>query len=239
MDIQNKRNLSVPSEKNTMVISCKGKSMGKPITIQAESSLSVPNDKSTTCIFCREKLTKETRCQRKNFRSVCKECFKEFFELLKILKNSPNPDTGNLTPGQIHFAINLHNVLNLSTAKIKNFVSGKERQENIKQAEKLFKGKLRQAKVEDYKNWLVGFLKNNGKLTHNHQFPMGCSSDKWRVAFNDFQSVKLLGSDSLNIIVLKGVKFLGGELGENSLYFMKDFSHMNTQEVPIYSDIHL
>ena len=125
MNNQAKSNSSVSSDKNTISISCKGKS----ITIQAESNLSVPDDKSTICIFCREKLTEETRCQRKNFKSVCKECFKEFFELMKVLKNSPNPDTDNLTPGQIHFAINLHNVLNLGTAEIKKGEEPDERSE--------------------------------------------------------------------------------------------------------------
>jgi len=119
MNIQAKNNLSVSSDKNAISISCKGKSKGKSIAIQAKSNLPVPDDKSTICIFCREKLTEETRCQRKNFKSVCKECFKEFLKLMKILMNSPNPDTDNLTPGQIHFAINLHNVLNLGTAEIK------------------------------------------------------------------------------------------------------------------------
>lgn len=239
MNVRARSNLPVPSKKSTMSISCEGKSReGKSINIRFESNLPVPDDKNTICIFCREKLTEETRCQRKNFKSVCKECFGEFFELLKILKNSPDPDTDNLTPEQIHFAVNLFNVTNLGV-NTKNFITKEERQENIKQAKKLSKGKLREAKVEDYKSWLIGFLKNNGELTHNHDFPMSCSADKWRVAFKNFRTAKLLGSDSFNIIVLKGVKFLGGELGENSLYFMKDFSHMNTQSIPIFSDIHL
>lgn len=112
-----------------------------------------------------------------------------------------------------------------------------EYQKRVKQADKLFGGKLRQARVEDYKNWLAGFLEKGGKPTNCYEYPMEPGLDDWKVALNDFQISPLFGTESLNIIVPSGIKFLGGELGHNNLYFMDGFSCFGGW-APVYSDIH-
>jgi len=112
-----------------------------------------------------------------------------------------------------------------------------EHQKRIKQADGLLKGKLRQARVEDYKNWLAGFLEKGSKPTHCYEYPMERGLDEWKVAFNDFQISPLFGTESLQIIIPSGIKFLGGELGHNNLYFMDGFSHIGGW-APVYSDIH-
>lgn len=113
----------------------------------------------------------------------------------------------------------------------------KESNERVKKAGELFMGKLRQAKVKDYKNWLAGFLERGGKPTHCYDYPLERGMEEWKVALSDFQIVPLFGADSLDIIIPKGIKFLGGELGHTNLYFMDGFSHAGSW-VPIYSDIH-
>jgi len=113
----------------------------------------------------------------------------------------------------------------------------KEHQERLKRADRVFKGKLRQARIEDYRNWLAGFLEKGGKPTHCYDYPMERGLDEWKVALNDFQIVPLFGTESLNIIVPDEIKFLGGEPGHNNLYFMDSFSCFGVW-VPVYSDIH-
>jgi len=112
-----------------------------------------------------------------------------------------------------------------------------EHQKRVKRADGLFKGKLRQASIEDYRNWLAGFLEKGGKLTHCYEYLIERGLDDWKVALKDFQISPLFGTESLNIIVPSGIKFLGGELGHNNLYLMDDFSCIGSW-VPIYSDIH-
>lgn len=113
----------------------------------------------------------------------------------------------------------------------------KERNERVKKADELFMGRLRPARVEDYKNWLAGFLAMDNKPTHCYNYPLERGMEDWKVALADFQIVPLFGADSLNIIVPKGIRFLGGELGHNNLYLMDGFSCLGGW-VPIYSDIH-
>lgn len=113
----------------------------------------------------------------------------------------------------------------------------KERNKRIKKADKLFMGKLRQARVKDYKDWLAGFLEKGNKPTHCYDYPMERGLDEWKIALVDFQIVPLFGTDSLQIIVPKGIKFLGGKLGHTNLYFMDGFSCLGGW-IPIYSDIH-
>ncbi|GAI06623.1 unnamed protein product [marine sediment metagenome] len=115
-----------------------------------------------------------------------------------------------------------------------------EHEERLEKISKLFRGKLRQARVEDYKNWLAGFLEKGGKPTHCYDYFLESSLDQWRVAFSNFQVIPLFGADALNIIIPNGIKFLGGELGHSTLYFMHDFSRKAITDgwVPIYSDIH-
>lgn len=112
-----------------------------------------------------------------------------------------------------------------------------ERNKRIEKADKLSRGKLRQAKVKDYKIWLAGFLGKGGEPTNCYDYPMERGMEDWKITYSDFQIVLLFGADSLNIIVPKGIKFLGGELGHSNLYLMDDFSCMGGW-VPVYSDIH-
>ncbi|MBA7700059.1 hypothetical protein ES703_108765 [subsurface metagenome] len=113
----------------------------------------------------------------------------------------------------------------------------KESDERRKKVNELLKGKLRQARVKDYKNWLAGFLEKGNKPTHCYEYPLERGMEEWKVACSDFQILPLFGANSLQIIIPKGIKFLGGELGHSNLYFMDDFSCLGGW-VPIYSDIH-
>ena len=111
-----------------------------------------------------------------------------------------------------------------------------EMRASVKKAQELLRWKVRQAKVWDYKEWLAGYLEKGKKPTHYYNYPMKRSLDEWRVALHDFEIVPLFGANALCIIVAKGVKCKGGELGHSHLYFMDDFSQVG-DFVPVYSDI--
>ncbi|MDO8537243.1 MAG: hypothetical protein Q7R94_03275 [bacterium] len=102
-----------------------------------------------------------------------------------------------------------------------------------------FKSKLMEnlspASVEDYKRWLRGYLEGGGKVTHVYDYPM--SQQDFYVAHKDFKFEKpLYGAQSIKIIVPRGVRFLGGDLGHANLYFEDDY-RASSGFVPIFEDI--
>jgi len=96
--------------------------------------------------------------------------------------------------------------------------------------------KLRHATAEDYKRWLAGYLRSGRKPTHSYGYPMERTLDEFYVALDDFELAPLRGANAIHIIVPKGIKFLGGELGSTGLYFMDGFENKGGW-VPVYDDI--
>lgn len=99
----------------------------------------------------------------------------------------------------------------------------------------LFPAETRSANIEDYKKWFAGFLQNGGMPTGYYDEPFE-PRDKWLVVEDDFELVPLYGTNSLDIIVLKGARFKGGQLGHTNLYFMGGFVNKGGN-VPFYSDV--
>lgn len=103
-------------------------------------------------------------------------------------------------------------------------------------ANTLLEGKISSAKKEDYIIWLEGYVKDGNLPTHSYNYPMSRVIDDFFVARDDFEMSPLYGADSISVIVPEGIRFLGGELGHNNLYFME--GHKNKGGfVPVYSDI--
>lgn len=112
----------------------------------------------------------------------------------------------------------------------------KEIKKKVQRVHELLQGNIRPATVNNYIKWLRGYLQKGGKVTHTYDYPMDRVISSWVVAHSDFAIAPLHGSYSLNIIVLNGVKFNGGNLGHSKLYFMDEFTH-ESNLVPIYTDV--
>lgn len=93
---------------------------------------------------------------------------------------------------------------------------------------------MKAASVDNYKQWLKGYMENGGEPTNSYDYPFGRWD--WFVAVTDFRLVKLCGALSKNIIVPEHVKFLGGDKGHCGLYFMDGFT-VEGHSVPVFSDI--
>jgi hypothetical protein len=100
-------------------------------------------------------------------------------------------------------------------------------------ARDLLKGKLRRATVDDYKKWLEGYMRSGKKPTHSYDYLM---PDNFYVVLDNFELEALYGSNAIEIIVPKNVRFLGGELGHINLYFMDGFENKGGW-VPVYDNI--
>jgi len=109
-----------------------------------------------------------------------------------------------------------------------------ERKNRLAVFNNLLRGKMRLASKNDYLLWLSGFLERGGIITHVYDYPLDLRD--WKVIEFDFKISPLYGSQSLNLIVKKSVKFNGGDPGHSNLYFMDDYSMIGTL-IPIYSDI--
>jgi len=60
-------------------------------------------------------------------------------------------------------------------------------------------------------------------INHDHYDPSyAYSIPQHYIAYEDFHMKPLYGANSITITVLRGVKFLGGELGHNKLIFEED-----------------
>ena len=103
------------------------------------------------------------------------------------------------------------------------------------------------ATVADYQRWLVAHRKSGNEPTHHYDYPfaqgnlahLGSGPDfrkpKWYVAERNFRAVPLFGAAAVNIIVPKGVNFLGGNLGHSTLFFEAD-GRTDGHCVPSYTD---
>ena len=97
-------------------------------------------------------------------------------------------------------------------------------------------GKLRHATVDDYKQWLAGYLKRGGRAISYYDRPFDPTD--WYVAEEDFEIVPLYRANAIKIIVPANVRFLGGELGYNELYLMDGFRILGAfGKAPVYSNI--
>lgn len=92
---------------------------------------------------------------------------------------------------------------------------------------------LKEASVEDYKKWLKGYIQQGGKITHVYDYNM---PKEFYIATKDFEMYPLFGANSINVIVPRNVKFLGGDLGHCNLYFEDGYRNEGNL-VPIYKDI--
>lgn len=96
---------------------------------------------------------------------------------------------------------------------------------------------LQPATINDYKNWLRGFLENGGKPTHSYDCSIEDQINNMFVAKEDFEIMPFFGDSSVSIIVPKGIKY-SGEVGHNVLYFEENYQVKGgDMEVPIYKDI--
>lgn len=98
---------------------------------------------------------------------------------------------------------------------------------------------MKTASVEDYTDWLRGYLANGETPSDYCDYPMPTTFG-WFVATRDFDLIHLCGSFTMNIIVPVGVNFLGdvNNIGHSALYFMKDYSHAgDASYIPVFSDV--
>jgi hypothetical protein len=98
--------------------------------------------------------------------------------------------------------------------------------------------KLRRATVDDYREWLRGYLQRGGRPTHHLNCSMKKDLKNWYVATEDLQLLPTSTELPINIIVPADKKFLGGELSGMNIYFMKGFKNLGGY-VPIYRDLKL
>lgn len=92
---------------------------------------------------------------------------------------------------------------------------------------------LRRATIDDYRQWLKGFIENGGEPTNSYNYEFG----RWTfyVATTDFSTVSLYGSESFSIIIPKGIKVnLSRGKGHINLFYMDGFKGSC---VPIFNDI--
>ena len=94
--------------------------------------------------------------------------------------------------------------------------------------------RMKRARIEDYTEWLRGYMENGGIPSHVYDYPMPQCS--FFVASQDFELFPLYGTSSMEIIIPKGIHFLGGERGHTNLYFMEDFRNVGSW-VPLFNDI--
>lgn len=88
---------------------------------------------------------------------------------------------------------------------------------------------LRPATVSDYRAWLDGYVKMGGRISNFYDSPLENSphiKDMW-VAEKDFHLARLTGADSIQVIIPRGVRYLGGtkddQLGHNVFLTMDGF----------------
>lgn len=92
--------------------------------------------------------------------------------------------------------------------------------------------KLRLATLQDYKEWLRGFLELGSRPTHAYDYPF--AQWEWHIAIENIEMRPLCGSQSICIIVPKGIKIIG-DVGHCNLFFMENFTYRGS--VPIFNDI--
>ena len=124
-------------------------------------------------------------------------------------------------------------VLHDEQVKFMNLQQERERRINeYRNSVHMIKKYLRIASVKDYSEWLNGYLKNGGKITHHYDYNLS----RMCVAMGDFHLPPLHGACSFDIIVPTRIHITYDDLGHNNLYFMKDFSNVGSF-VPCYNDV--
>jgi hypothetical protein len=103
---------------------------------------------------------------------------------------------------------------------------------NLEKIPKRLARKLRSANIEDYNQWLEGFVGNGGIPTYKYDYPF--SYWDWFVATDDIEPVQLYGANSLNIIIPAGITAGKGNWGHCELFFMNGFTANSS--VPIFVD---
>jgi hypothetical protein len=93
---------------------------------------------------------------------------------------------------------------------------------------------LRHATVEDYAKWIKEYVERGKKITHYYDYPMPVDTF-YVVTTEEFYVSPLYGANSIKIIVPRGVKYLGGNLGHIELFFME--SPEKAKYAPIYTDV--
>lgn len=99
---------------------------------------------------------------------------------------------------------------------------------------------LRPATVQDYKDWMDGYVRRGGGVTNFIKFPLEGSDEYSRmyVANKDFHLTPLYDGDSVTIIIPRGIKVTGSELGHNTLLFMEEGYKIvpSHRPVSVYAD---
>jgi hypothetical protein len=95
------------------------------------------------------------------------------------------------------------------------------------------RGSMRPAAPMDYARWLAGHVEAGGRVTHSYDYPM--PRDRFHIARDDFILGPFYGSESLNVIVRSGARFLGGQTGHCNLYFLD--GSQSPVFVPVYPDV--
>lgn len=96
---------------------------------------------------------------------------------------------------------------------------------------------IRKIFIDDYNNWLSGFLDNGGKITHFYNYSFDFNN--WFCVIGDCEwEIPLFGSNSCNFIILNSVdfKFNEKECGHINFYFMGGFKHIGNC-VPFYKNM--
>lgn len=90
------------------------------------------------------------------------------------------------------------------------------------------------ATIEEYMDWVRGYIENGGKPTHYYDYPF--SQESFVIAKHNFTMMPRYGAKSINIIVPKGVYVMGKDIGHSNLYFMDGYRQVGGN-VPIYEDM--
>lgn len=103
-----------------------------------------------------------------------------------------------------------------------------------KRAISLFKNNrcLKGASKEYYIAWLEGYTATGGEITHTYDYNF---PKKMYVVKKDCVITPLYGSAAVEIIVPEFINVEVEDLGNNIVYFMKDFK-VEGRSVPVYSD---
>ena len=108
-----------------------------------------------------------------------------------------------------------------------------ERNKRLSLANQIMFPSLRKAEISDYENWLSGYFANGGEVSHYYDYPFQ-RWDNFYVATQDFEVCPLYGSASILIIVPKGIKYLGGNIGHSTLYLCDGYKTKYNDFVPAF-----
>ncbi len=107
-------------------------------------------------------------------------------------------------------------------------------------AKSMLAGKLRVGSKFDYEDWLTGYMLHGNDPTQYFDIPWFKAGINMFVATNDFQLTPLYGVSAISVLVPKGIKFIGGELGHSKLYFEEEYRMQGEfLYVPVYGDTYV